>query len=114
MSDAYARFLDPNEQFENYKKIGIDKSMVEVNQKLFWEKNKNFYEMKEKYQVKKKGVKLENNTTMDEFVKKEKLFDKFKKGPIVVNFPRTRETVNTPEANYRQDKKVLFVEKKHI
>ena len=36
MSKEYIRFLDPYVQKENYIKIGIDKSVAEINQVLFY------------------------------------------------------------------------------
>ena len=85
MSKEFRAFLNPEIQHENYKKIGIDKSVVEINQTLFWEQNKNFYEMKEKYKTKKKGIQLKDNHKLDKFVKTGSVFGKFKKNPIQVS-----------------------------
>lgn len=109
MNEEYKRFLDPEVQHDNYIKLGIDKSIVEVNQKLFWEKNQNFYEMKEKYKHKSKGVQLTKNRSITEFVekgeKKESVFAKFKKPEVAIKLPLKKITSETTLLNDKRESK---------
>lgn len=117
MSAEYAKFLDPVVQHENYQLIGLDKSILEVNQKLFWENNANFFGMKEKYQFKKKGVELKSQATMDTFLKEKQdgksettseaggRFEKFKKRPAPISLRGNTDDRNSKRVIATTDKK---------
>jgi hypothetical protein len=87
MSPEYSRFLNPETQHANYKLIGIDKSITEVNQRLFWENNSGYFGMAEKYKAKKKGVDLKGQASIDTFINSTGAFGKFKRKaePIKLN-----------------------------
>ena len=108
MSKEYASFLDPLVQKENYLKIGIDKSVAEINQILFWEQNKHFFEMKDKYKEKPKGVKLKNNQKMDIFLKTSHQNSKFKREPIKVSFKNEKREPDCSKNDIdKETKKVI-------
>ena len=74
-------FFDQQKQQEIYRLLKIDHSIEEINKRLFYEENRQFFFMKEKYKDKQKGLALRDNARINKFVevnKKKPQEDKIK------------------------------------
>jgi hypothetical protein len=66
-------FFEKEKQKNIYELLKVDYSTEEVNKRLFYEDNKQFFDMKEKYKGREKGLSLRENTqTLNEVSEKTK------------------------------------------
>jgi len=83
-------FFDQNTQREIYRRLKIDHSIEEINKRLFVEDNRHFFQVKERYKDKQKGLALKDNARIQKFLEVNKDKPKNNANPVGPKKPEKR------------------------